>query len=323
MKILFLCISGTQIGNGHLNRCITLSNFFKKKKIKSEIINLKFNNKILNDLNNLKKIIKEKKIKIIFLDFSSNSIIKLIHNFKEKIKIILNQLNIKIILIDSIKKESLYFPNLNITRVIPYHINSDYKFSGFKYVIIDEKFKNINKNIINRSQLKILVTFGGYDVKKTIKTIKALSLIDTNIRIKIIIGLLCNNKEIDLIKGYSIKYFKTNNYTILTKVNNISKHIGWSNLVISCDGITKYEIISAGRYGVILRNSLTNYYYGKSFEELKICKFVNYKTYSSVKKYAYFLKKVFKNKKELQSQSDINFKVRKKIDLNNYMYFIK
>ena len=322
MKIIFVCVAGKTFGNGHFNRCIILKNYLNKFH-KTKILKLDKNDLNKNIYSIFKLRINKINPDIIFFDLSSTSVINQSKNLKINIKKFIELNNYFFIFLDSIGSEKLSFKSNKIKRIIPYYVKNKKENSNLDYVVINRKlFQSNIANKINK-KIKILITFGGYDIKNTIYTIKALSKIkNSQINIKIIIGKFCNDNDIKNISKV-LKDYIIGNYKIYTKIDDLSNFYKWSNIVICSDGTTKYEVAASGRMAIIVRQNFKNYIYGLSFEKLRTAKFINYKTKISSKKFSFEINKILNNKNMILNYSNKSKTIFKKNNIFNYKKIIE
>ncbi len=282
MRLAVFCIGGKTTGGGHIYRSKLLKSLLVKNKIKSDLFVLKDSSSSKQNLRNLDKVLKKvfiNRYKYILIDCSSRNIIKTYKGIKVKISKHIQKTKSKIILMDALRSESLKLKNSLIFRkVIPYLSDSKLKFSGKKFILINPKLKKIKINKKNRKKINILATFGNVDYNYTEFLINYLIKqnvgLEKKTKIKIIIGSFCKNvffKQLNSrIKKKKIKFVK-----ILRNQKNLINHFKWSDLVITNDGLTKYESMLAGRCTVILRKK--NYKNGhlNVLEKLKITKYID------------------------------------------------
>lgn len=287
MNIGFRVDSSSKIGTGHVHRCITLAELFKKKSIKSFFFsrnepgninsNIKksgFELKVITsrklELSNkfeiMKNYIKNFKIDLIFIDnYSIDSVWE-----KEISKYC------KIVLIEDFLKRKTY-----CDYYINYHLvngkeNNKYfvkknciKFLGPKYSII-KKIKKKKK--ISLKKRNILIFMGGVD--NTDVTSKLISLLSSrdfeNFNIKVIIGK--KNKKRKEIEN---KVNKLKNFSTLIGIyQNLYSFFRESKLCIINAGVTMYETLIIGNQILIIPQSnfhkriLKNYYKHNVFDHI-------------------------------------------------------
>lgn len=161
--------------------------------------------------------------------------------------------------------------------IIPYYgaENKDYKIYpttkllvGPAYFIFRKEFIEAAKvsREIKRDAQNILVTMGGSDpLNVTIKIAKALNMLDKrtlNLRLVIGAGFKASVKqELERI----LKSFK-GNYKIIVGSDNMAELMLWSDLAITCGGLTKYEAAVTGTPSIIISQVDNEAELSKEFE---------------------------------------------------------
>ncbi len=264
-KIIFRCDAGTisELGTGHLQRCITLSILLKKRfclKKKDILFLIKtkdkhsISKKILNK-NNFKFVSINNKIK----DYSENEI-NLINNYKSNLIVIdrLGSINKKFIYdLKKNHKKILLFDDSSCNRdLVDLAINSlilnvkksKKTLTGHQFNIVPGFLANKEKKSRYKRSQTIFISFGGYDKNNlTVKLVKNL------LKSKINFNLFLNKKYKNLYKNNKkIRFYNSKNYY---------KNLILSNLVISAGGLTMFDaiyfnktIISIPQYKHQLRN---------------------------------------------------------------------
>lgn len=252
-KIIIRADGSSEIGMGHIMRCICLGKVLNENNIEvlfltkqnEMVIDLLKNNKIkfkiikskslIDEQNEIVNIAKEKNIKNLLTDSYGLNDLYLIY-LKKYIKVLI-----------SIDDNSLYnYPNDILIN--PNIYANDLKFNlsnpncikltGKKYIILREEFrKNLNYKL-NTKINNILITMGGSDINNYTKVlINYLNDLDFNFNV--IIGK--NFTNIDELKKIVNEKFK-----LIYNPNNISQIMLKSDLAISASGSTVYELASIG-----------------------------------------------------------------------------
>ena len=244
--ILIITVGSKSMGFGHLSRSILIQSKIKKK---SEILNFDENKKIINFSKKKNTVsfqeasLKLSKYKIIICDFAN---IRIINN--QKLKSFLNKIaktNVKIIFFDDLKKQKFYknfFKKERITLIRPYADKYEKNvYYGLKYFVANP---NLNKKIrkkINKKITNILITFGGSDANdytsKILNYLLYFNYLDDYL-ITVVVGPYYDRHKIFKLK----KNLLLNKIKWVHKINDISKLIQKSDLVITTCGITKYEV---------------------------------------------------------------------------------
>lgn len=247
-RIVFRVDGDFDIGLGHVYRALTLAH----RLIGHDIIFLMDKSKKLG----ISKV-KEYNYKVIAFS-SSDEMMKLLDKIKPHI-IINDILDTTIEYMYELKKRNFFIvnfedlgPGADFADVV---FNALYEFSnppknryyGYQYVVLRDEFiytpfKEISKDVKN-----ILVTFGGVDqnnlTMRVLRAIEMLGLKDT--KISIIVGL--GYKWMDkLDKAMSELNTKGYNINFIRNPKIMAKHIRDSDIAITSNGRTIYEIASIG-----------------------------------------------------------------------------
>ncbi len=264
-----------KIGAGHLIRCLEIADFFKSKninamflsrsgQIEQQIINRGFEIKILpenstiaDELNSIKLLMIEKKIKVILLDINNYN------TFKD-----FNAYNLYL---ENLRKLSLFvvsfedfqdYPYTSDIVIIPYfgtkniklHKKSDCKYLlGPKYFVLREEFSKVKPVLVRKKIESILVTMGGSDAEGiTLKVLKAMGSTELGISLKIIIGGFAQISDA-VIKNL-LSFYK-GSYSIIREANNMAELMSESGIAVINSGLTKYETSAVGLPSIIISNN--------------------------------------------------------------------
>lgn len=275
MKIVFRVDSSTQIGSGHLMRCLTLAER-KRKQYQADIIF------VMRDLKgNLIDLVEKKGFKLIVLPKSNvgynldgyEKWLTVPQNVDaEEVKKILQDIGqVDLLIVDSyaidINWETIVRPFVEQIMVIDdlanrkhdcdilldqnFYLDKESRYNGLvpnycrlclgpKYALLREEFYEVQKNLRKRDgNIKnILVFFGGSDItNETMKALKAIVMLDRkDITVNVIVGQ--SNQHKDMIASFCNKYDYMNYYC---QVNNIAELMNEADLAIGAGGSTTWE----------------------------------------------------------------------------------
>ncbi len=307
MNIVFRVNASSQVGSGHLYRCIQVARSLNNKdKVYFICENL---NKKLKDL------IKINKIKLFILkklptsDYE-NTDYEATKNIIKKIKGKINLLVIdsyllgikwekkirssvdKILVIDDLNRRhdcDFYLnQNLSTSKTLDKKLKKNtLKFIGLKYCIIKFRPEEKKRKVKKPYQIKkILIFMGGSD--KSNLTYKILKILNENFflkfKIKIIVGI--DNKNYSLIKEFSKKRKNTKVYYNQKSLKN---HILDSDIAISSGGTFIWECLFFGLPTLILNQSQNQVNNSKALYKKKAIKLYTNKL-NDFKKMKEFLK---------------------------------
>ena len=272
-KIAFRVDSSTQIGSGHLMRCLTLA---EKLNCQEKIIFIS-----RNLSGNISNLVLKKGFKLILLkneDLDLNLrgyekwlTVRQEQDAKETIEAIKN-LNLELLIVDSyaidVKWEKMLRPYVKKIMVIDdlanrkhdcdilldqnYYQDIEIRYTGLvpeycklslgpQYALLRDEFYEERKHLRVRdgSIRRILVFFGGSDqTNETMKAIQALVAIRrTDISVDVVVGGSNKNKE--AVKRFCRQHENMNYYC---QVNNMAELIHKADLAIGAGGSTTRQI---------------------------------------------------------------------------------
>lgn len=248
IRIAFIVDGDYKIGLGHIYRCITLANYFKRK----------FDIRIFL---RKQRILGIKLIQNSGLEFRTyskiNELFYALNIFKPKI-VINDILDTKIKYIKGLKSKSYFvvnfedlgpgrfFGDLTINALYEGNENATNEYTGFLYECLRNDFYNVPKKVITDVK-NILITYGGTDPNNlTLRSLKAFKeLNNKKIRLTIILGFgYTRPSAINQI----LNQMKKNGFNINVKCNitNMPKEITNADIILTSNGRTIYEIASIG-----------------------------------------------------------------------------
>lgn len=275
MKIIFRVDSSTQIGSGHLMRCLTLAER-KRKQYQADIIF------VMRDLEgNLIDLVVQKGFKSIILPKSNvdynldgyEEWLTVPQNVDaEEVKNILQDIGqVDLLIVDSyaidINWETIVRPFVKQIMVIDdlanrkhdcdilldqnFYLDKESRYNGLvpnycrlflgpEYALLREEFYEVKKNLRKRDGAikNILVFFGGSDItNETMKALKAIVMLErADITVNVIVGQ--SNQHKDMIASFCDNYDYMNYYC---QVDNIAEFMNEADLSIGAGGTTTWE----------------------------------------------------------------------------------
>ena len=249
MKVALITEGSAEIGFGHISRCISLYQAFKEKGISPDFL-INTDEKISNFMNNthflvldwikneitLFKDIKDYDIAIIDSYLADLSIYKKIAQNVKVAAYIDDTMRLNyppgVVINGSIHAKKLNYPN---------NPNIDYLL-GPKYSMLKKEFWTIPTKIANIGLDKILITFGGSDIRNlTPNVIKLLNNEFSNIIKKIVIGKSFKNiAQIEVVSNEASKLI----YFPSTKT--MKEEMIDADIAITAGGQTVYELACVG-----------------------------------------------------------------------------
>lgn len=254
-KIAIRADGSTNVGMGHIMRCVAISKELQKRNIKP--IFFTKNSETTNDV--------LQKNKIDFVTLKSSDLDDEI----QEVETLLAQKKIDCILTDSYWLSNEYLNRLDKACKLLISIDdnklydypsdiiinsniyaSDFKYPkknenvklllGCKYSILREEFVNVPTININKDVRNILVTMGGTDVNNfTPIVLNSISDLDVNIHVIIGPGFRCTKDIIEISNKYK-------NINLIYNPSNMKDIMIKNDIVISASGTTTYELGTLG-----------------------------------------------------------------------------
>jgi spore coat polysaccharide biosynthesis protein SpsF len=262
-SILFRCDGSSEIGFGHIMRCLALADELSsnhKCNIIFAVLRDKKAIKIIQDYGYfvetkdffkndfiygdwINSVIQNHNVKCIILDVRDDLPSEIICIYRER--------GTLIVTIDDPTDRRL-LADLAFYPPAPQVAKMDWKgftgqlYVGWEWVVLRREFSkdNINHCVINNmtGDVKvpnILITMGGSDPQgMTLKVLKALAFIDNKLEVTVVIGPGFGYQK-DLLK--LLNHF-SHPYRILENVSNMADIMAESNLAVASFGVTAYEL---------------------------------------------------------------------------------
>ncbi len=271
VNVAFRVDGGSEIGMGHVIRCIALAEAFPDE---DKIIFIsKFDRSVIKTLEKtgynlisidddigyneevklVKKLLHNNDTNIFIGDiYSSNTSHEVDENYLSEIKKIVD----KTVLISpktSLKLLSDVVINGNVfAKELGYDTtNEDTKFLlGPKYALLRKEFQNLPHKKINEKVENIIITMGGGDpLKSTPKALKAIDKTNKkDVHVDVVVGPAIHDQS-EILKVIDRSCIET---SMLYNPTNISKLMQKADLAISGGGSTLYELAATGTPGLVL-----------------------------------------------------------------------
>ncbi|MBS4537829.1 UDP-2,4-diacetamido-2,4,6-trideoxy-beta-L-altropyranose hydrolase [Clostridium sp. D2Q-11] len=263
---------GKSVGMGHLVRCLSLAKelrqngdnvyFLSKfedgiKKIEIEgfkyiklqedneekIEGFHYGNKseLINEVEQLSSIIKEKNISALIVD-SYNVTKECFLDLKKEVDtlIYIDDINKFSYPVDIIINGNITATDMNYER----YYEKELLLLGAKYTLIRDEFKNLPKKVINKDIKEIMITTGGSDpYGVTLKILDSLNLDLKKIKYNVVIG---NGFDRELICELEERYHLNENIIFHKNPPSMSEIMLKSDIAISSGGSTIYELCATG-----------------------------------------------------------------------------
>ena len=266
--------ASSEIGMGHLLRCMTLAEYFKFKEIEvlflSQSVNIKSfvsdkgfnfilipeNASLENELRIIEEVNYDYKIDAVLLDINNFHSFKTLNLYKKYLNF-LKDFQFVLISFEDPKNcihtaDLIIIPYLDSLKFIPREIYGDKYLLGLDYYILRSEFVNVKPIKINREVKNILITMGGSDPQNmTTKVLTALSEL-SSLNLTIVLGELF--KESVSTIDHILCHFK-GGYTVLRNVDNMADVMVNSDIAVINSGLTKYETLAVGLPSIVISNN--------------------------------------------------------------------
>ncbi|MHB1392787.1 MAG: UDP-2,4-diacetamido-2,4,6-trideoxy-beta-L-altropyranose hydrolase [Clostridia bacterium] len=262
IKVAIRADGNSQIGMGHIMRCLSLASGFKKRGHQINFI-CKYGEGIEK--------VKEAGFDVINLETKENK--QDMNNEEQKLIAILNENKTDLLIVDSYDVTYDFFKSIKLHVGILAYIDDVNKFLypvdivingnigaedikydrysegelfllGVKYNLLKKEFSNLPRRVINKNISEVMITTGGSDTFNVSCGLLKKLLTDpwsANKSFNIIVGSAFKNKE--ELKSISEKY---KNVKLIENVRRMSEIMCQSDLAISSGGSTLYELCACG-----------------------------------------------------------------------------
>lgn len=326
--IAFRVDSSTQIGSGHVMRCLTLA---EKLNCKEKIIFI--SRDLQGNINNLvlKKdfkliLLKNKDLDLNLKGYEKWLTVRQEQDAKETIETI-NKLNIELLIVDSYaideKWEKMLRPYVKKIMVIDdlanrkhdcdilldqnFYCDMDIRYKdlvpkecrillGQNYSLLRNEFYDFKEKQKKRDGIikNILVFFGGSDISnETMKTLKAIYKMQLNdIEINVVVGASNDNKK-------QIEIFcDKKKYNFFCQVNNMAELINKADLAIGAGGTSTWERCFLGLPSIVIAIAENQIRIAEDCDSIGILKYIGTAKESSVEMIIESILFLIKNKEQ-------------------------
>lgn len=279
IRVLFITIASSEIGFGHLNRCISIAATAIDRGIKPSF--LLFGDDSANQFmhktayhfelytdTNISRVIKNigkestQSYNLAITDIAHPVFFKKQKNLEALFKAI-NTLAIRTAAIDSLGKESIAIQApkaLLDTLIVPYALSDDiiHKLKniqpqclyGEQYALLSSAYLQCPIRHQRQPANRILITSGGSDLKQlTPAILQALEKLKITLEIRVVVGPFFNKQLTQRIIELSDN--SAHKISVLLSPNALKEHMLWSDLAISASGLTKYELAATGTPSIL------------------------------------------------------------------------
>lgn len=260
-KLIIRADASTQIGTGHIMRCIALAQAWQERggdvtflsHCDSEALHQRINNEGFEFIPIEKPHPDPSDLERTLEKLSANCWLALDgYHFTPEYQKAIRDAGIRLLVIDDMNHLPHYHADILLNQNIhapnlKYHCDADTTLLlGTRYILLRReflKYRDFNRQVQDRAK-NILVTLGGADLDNvTLKVIEALKLLDElDISVKIIIGP-ANPHEKTLRKTLTSAHFETE---LLINPPNMPELMAWADMAISAGGSTCWELASMG-----------------------------------------------------------------------------
>lgn len=267
-KALFRCDGSTQIGTGHIMRCLSLAEGLKKKDWQCFFATKCYDTRLADKINE-----KGFELRLIPKESSLKEDLKLTRKYASQLKtgiILIDSYDIDREYLKGLKEDQFFI--LSIDDCAQNHFYSDillnqnihatareYRgriesytklFLGPKYALLREDFASNKKAVlVSEKAQKILVTMGGGDpYNQSLKVLRALESMEESFSITVLLGSnFLFQEEIENFTRRTSKKIK-----IVRNTNQVAILMKESDLVISAAGCTVWELCCLGVPTILL-----------------------------------------------------------------------
>ena len=257
MNVLIRCDGSSEIGLGHIVRCLALADELSKtygcriafamrqSKAGMDIVRKKYpvlesGEESLDYEKWLSECIITTDAEVLIFDTRDN----LDRSVVEKCK---QRFNVLVADVDDPEDKRLaadlaFYPPVPQVKRMSWEDFNGILYSGWEYIILREQFTREYPEQVNKIPLA-LITMGGSDPNNlTLKIVNALQSIEVPVRLRILIGAGFDYKQIEelLSTGFD------NKPEIISDCPDVARVMSEANLAIATFGVTAYELASLG-----------------------------------------------------------------------------
>ncbi|MBL4876838.1 MAG: hypothetical protein JKY10_10155 [Cohaesibacteraceae bacterium] len=280
MNILLVTIANSDIGFGHLNRCLSIASIVADKNVVVEFTifgddsvssimdktcykySLSSSSDLLN-VTNIETTVINNHFDVALIDLIHPSFFYRRDNTDEIFRKISEYAHI-VVVIDSLGEQSLavQLPNATIDiLVVPYALDESSlsringvgirQIHGTDYALLSSAYLSAPLRVARENANRILVTCGGSDpTEMSLIVLEGLELLESQIEIHVVIGPLFKNilkAKIEVFRASSL-----HKITLVVDADNLAGHMLWCDIAISASGLTKYELAATGTPAIVV-----------------------------------------------------------------------
>jgi UDP-2,4-diacetamido-2,4,6-trideoxy-beta-L-altropyranose hydrolase len=259
LKVLFRCDGDSNIGLGHITRCLALSDELRDVHNCQSTFAIRkgtIGTRMVED-NHYPVIISRENGQKFDYESWLNECIDKVHAeavvfdvrdglSKEAVKKIKDK-RVKIITIDDPEDKRLeanlaFYPSVPQIEKVDWTGFTGELFTGWEWLVLRKEFSNPNPRPLNKKPV-ILVTMGGSDpAHLTLKAIESLESVNEEFKVIVILGRGFQPEErLDSLLSQSKHHFE-----VLCNVKNMAEIMSQSDLAIASFGVTAYELTAMG-----------------------------------------------------------------------------
>ena len=262
-RIFFRAEASSDIGYGHLKRCLQIASFVKSAgkhpvfiTSKPEQIEGKFEVfEIPEDISYIEEIEHyPDDVQNIVLDLSHRQNLDHPPNLKAYVDALVAR-GVQVVFMDGLLGEAFYATNAlkGATAVVQPYLGAEKGLSpdtenwltGGEYAVMPDAYKERTPRQINPVVENILLTFGGADPKGiTAEAMRAVSKISKNVNIRVIVGPYFSAQHKAEIENVALRF--SGLFEVLLPQKCMIEQYEWAEIALSASGLSRYEMASMG-----------------------------------------------------------------------------
>jgi UDP-2,4-diacetamido-2,4,6-trideoxy-beta-L-altropyranose hydrolase len=282
--VIFRADGSPELGYGHVSRCTTLANEFRKRDIQCRFALRAYNQNIINkvglngfpvdliprdadvdeEAKALSRIALENRASHLILDISNAYFLTRVGDVPRYIST-LKATNVKIVMIDGVNQDSIstqvcvpvdtiIIPHVGAC-VRKYFGTNETRFLLGPDFFVGRRDLNWNKNKKEIKGLRVLITMGGADPEQlSLLVIKAIAALDDlSLTVRLVLG-----PAFSVVLKRTIKQAVdecTHRVQLVDSPDSMSVEFEWADVVIASGGTTKYEIAEHATAAIILSSN--------------------------------------------------------------------
>jgi UDP-2,4-diacetamido-2,4,6-trideoxy-beta-L-altropyranose hydrolase len=271
MKLFFFALSGSDVGYGHLNRCLSIAECASRQGLQTTFY-------VLGEGADIPRSQGYEAVQVIWpgaiptfpfgeeavqriavLDVAHPSVFSMLPELVGLIESV-RKFAHKLVIIDSLGSNSFVaaLPLISVNAVVVPYVGgsvtrrtSATMLVGPEYALLSSDYASLPVRQINIKAERILVSFGGSDPKAlTAAVFEALARIRRKLVVRVVIGPLFDPRLTDLVEANARRLH--HDMVLVYSPHGLIEHMQWADIAVVGSGLVKYELAATGTPGILI-----------------------------------------------------------------------